>query len=46
MELVDMHDSKSCGSDTMRVQVPLAVHKKRAKLMVRFFICFFNLFFY
>ena len=26
-ELVDAHDSKSCGSDSMRVQVPLAVLK-------------------
>ena len=31
-ELVDAHDSKSCGSDSMRVQVPLAVHRKIPKV--------------
>lgn len=31
-ELVDAHDSKSCGGDSMRVQVPLAVQKKERYL--------------
>lgn len=37
-ELVDAHDSKSCGGDFMRVRVPLAAQKKRTKLIARFFI--------
>lgn len=30
-ELVDAHDSKSCGGNFMRVRFPLAAHKKTLK---------------
>lgn len=42
MELVDMHDSNSCGSDTMRVQVPLAVQKRLECSSLLFYLNFFK----
>ena len=38
MELADVTDSKSVGSDTVRVQVPLPAPNKELTLQCRLFI--------
>ena len=39
MELADVLDSKSSGSDTVRVRPPLPAPKRKTRISVSFFLC-------